>query len=330
MRIQRWLCVLPALVACAVEPEAQPGAQSEGGYVIEGELPEGTDLQALVADLPPGGFAVVGDPVTGEIATIQSTASPLARNATAEFSVSSPATCVDCGDPTCTSLERTVEIQLSHDTGVNGETYSLVPAGTNYRNLVTTPATWAANVGQTIDLSTTGTLRTCSAFSFYFEVEGPDRVFVTSTTTNGNLGGAAGADAICQTRANAANLGGTWMAWFGDPSAANPTPGARFTAAGPWARVGDLVKVADNLADLSDGTLDAAINRNEFGNAAPGTQYVWTGVLSNGTVAAETCSNWTSTAGLGRRGSVARTNAGWTQSGTANCNTLRSLYCFEQ
>ena len=44
----------------------------------------------------------------------------------------------------------------------------------------------------------------------------PKRVFVTSTTYKGNLGGLAGADAKCQTRANAASLGGTWKAWLSD------------------------------------------------------------------------------------------------------------------
>lgn len=42
------------------------------------------------------------------------------------------------------------------------------------------------------------------------------RVFVTSTTYDGNLGGLAGADAKCQARANAATLGGTWKAILGD------------------------------------------------------------------------------------------------------------------
>lgn len=38
------------------------------------------------------------------------------------------------------------------------------------------------------------------------------RIFLTSTVYGGDLGGLAGADAICQARADAANLGGTWRA----------------------------------------------------------------------------------------------------------------------
>ena len=42
---------------------------------------------------------------------------------------------------------------------------------------------------------------------------GIKRVFVTSTSYNGNLGGASGADSKCQTAANNGNLGGTWKAF---------------------------------------------------------------------------------------------------------------------
>jgi hypothetical protein len=40
----------------------------------------------------------------------------------------------------------------------------------------------------------------------------PKRIFLTSTVYDGNLGGLAGADAKCQARADAAQLGGTWKA----------------------------------------------------------------------------------------------------------------------
>jgi len=42
---------------------------------------------------------------------------------------------------------------------------------------------------------------------------GIKRVFITSTSYNGNLGGASGADSKCQTAANNGNLGGTWKAF---------------------------------------------------------------------------------------------------------------------
>ena len=43
---------------------------------------------------------------------------------------------------------------------------------------------------------------------------GYQKVFVTSTTYTGNLGGLSGADSKCQARATAANLSGVWKAWL--------------------------------------------------------------------------------------------------------------------
>src|SRR5512143_171625 len=40
------------------------------------------------------------------------------------------------------------------------------------------------------------------------------RIFVTSTTKSGNLGGVNGANDECQQRATAAKLGGTFIAWL--------------------------------------------------------------------------------------------------------------------
>src|SRR4051794_13048994 len=45
---------------------------------------------------------------------------------------------------------------------------------------------------------------------------GHKRVFVTSTTYSGFLGGLSAADQLCQARANAGTLGGTWVAWMSD------------------------------------------------------------------------------------------------------------------
>ena len=56
-------------------------------------------------------------------------------------------------------------------------------------------------------------------------VTGSGLVFVTSTTHNGNLGGVAGADAICNARAAAAGLPGSYLAWI---SMADDDPEFRF------------------------------------------------------------------------------------------------------
>src|SRR5262245_26846429 len=65
---------------------------------------------------------------------------------------------------------------------------------------------------------------------------GGNRVFVTSTKFNGNFNGLTGADAQCQARADAAGLGGAWMAWLGNGV---DGPATRFThSAAPYPRMG--------------------------------------------------------------------------------------------
>ena len=76
--------------------------------------------------------------------------------------------------------------------------------------------------------------------------------FVTSTTrVVANLGGVAGADAICVERAKAGNLTGqTWKAWL---ATATISPRMRFAAARGWVRP-DGKPFADKLDDLTDQT----------------------------------------------------------------------------
>ncbi|MCB9674562.1 MAG: lamin tail domain-containing protein [Alphaproteobacteria bacterium] len=174
-RTLSFLAIL-AFSGCVTDESVQPTVATSGpGYVIEGQVPADVDIDALVADLPEGGFGVVAHPGTGEIATIISTSNPLARDASGEFSVFTAASCTDCGDPTCASTSRTIAIELSHDSGINGETYSVQTASsTNFSSPNTTPNNWTADVGSTVSLSTTGTLPACNSFSYFFDVIGPD------------------------------------------------------------------------------------------------------------------------------------------------------------
>ena len=72
----------------------------------------------------------------------------------------------------------------------------------------------------------------------------PKRVFVTSSTFDGNLGGLAGADVKCQGAATTAGLPGTFRAWLSDSTT---SASARLThSALPYALVND-VQVADDF-----------------------------------------------------------------------------------
>ncbi|MFQ5349871.1 MAG: hypothetical protein ACE5EG_05445, partial [Thermoanaerobaculia bacterium] len=149
------------------------------------------------------------------------------------------------------------------------------------------------------------------------------KVFATSTTYNGNLGSIAGAHAKCQARAGAAGLPGTFKAWisgrttgFGDQNAADDLSHATV----PYELVNGT-KVADDWADLTDGTLDHAIDRDEFGNSVSGS--VWTNTETNGMAhditrdcgpGSSTAAVWTSSSGFesGRYGTSTASNSGWT------------------
>lgn len=320
----RRLTLFLVAAACAPKPSAVPAR-----WIVEGDLPTDFDLAGVDERLSAGGFAVFGDPGTGAVATVRSSSSPFARVASAEFSVAAPAICPDCTDSTCASTQRTVVITLSHDLGVDGETYAVgTSSASNFVGPTTTPPSFQVDVGDTVTLSTTGSLPSCSTFGYFFDVIGPDvplRAFVTTATFDGTFGGAANADATCTAEASAAGLGGIWRAWLGDAS----PPSSRFTADGPWVRV-DGVALADDLADLTDGALAAPLNLDAQGTSRSGL--AWTGADATG-VLGETCSGWSSAFGPeGTAGDVSANDSGWsaTSLGTVPCFFSARLYCFEQ
>jgi hypothetical protein len=156
------------------------------------------------------------------------------------------------------------------------------------------------------------------------------RVFVTSTTHLGSLGGIAGGDAICAARAQAAGLPGTYKAWL---SVSGTTPVTTFVNSSiPWVRL-DGVKVADDFADLTDTTIDAPIVVTELGaNLGSGYLPVWTGTNSLGNQQGVNCSAWTTSSAQfgGWYGNASVSSFEWTSMNYLNCGTPIRLYCFEQ
>ena len=155
--------------------------------------------------------------------------------------------------------------------------------------------------------------------------------FVSSSLQNANLGGLAGADAICQKLASASGHPGTYLAWLSDST---NSPSSRFTrATAPYALV-DGTNVADSWADLTSGTLNHAITKTELNTTIAGG-FVWTHTLPDGTaggsVPNQTCSNWTSAtdSGFGDMGTL-QTAGGWTAGGFSKCNQTIRLYCLQQ
>lgn len=158
-------------------------------------------------------------------------------------------------------------------------------------------------------------------------------VFVTNARFRGReLGGLAGADALCQTAATAAKLGGVYKAWLSDSAS---SPATRFTQhTGTYVLV-DKTIVANSWTDLVDGTLVAGIDVNELGAKAPANSRAWTGTSETGAAiaaaAANVCQDWTGASPVGAVvGSVGDVGATWSSDGTVRCVNQHRLYCFEQ
>ncbi len=157
------------------------------------------------------------------------------------------------------------------------------------------------------------------------------RVFLTSETFNGNLGGLIGADAHCQRIADQQALGGTYRAWLSD---ALESPSTRFVHGTRDYELLDGTLIAEGWADLVDGSLRAGISITEDESIAFDPIEVWTNTRADGTAvdASVSCEGWTSAEGLpaGGFGDSTEVDQAWTHRDGTNCNTWLRLYCFEQ
>lgn len=175
----------------------------------------------------------------------------------------------------------------------------------------------------------------------------PKRVFVTSDAYSGNLGGLAGADAICQDLATGASLDGVYKAWL---SSTTTSAASRLTHVFvPYVLVNGVV-VADGWDGLTSGTLLVPINVNEKGGPPPilaspcgGTSesVVWTSTATSGalgTTQGATCDDWASSGPTSGAilGYADRTDSAWTDGcalqgeDSTICSSNAALYCIEQ
>lgn len=167
-------------------------------------------------------------------------------------------------------------------------------------------------------------------------------VFVTSSFYSGNLGGTSGADLECNNVAAAAGLPGTYTAWISQSSTTGPADRglASCAAAGAssveWRETDGTTVIANNWADLTDGTIDNNINRTETGSGGCSVGWVWTCTLLDGTAATCSdiwdCKNWSSpeASSTGIHGFCTSTGSTWTNSTTnTSCGGILHLYCFQ-
>lgn len=164
--------------------------------------------------------------------------------------------------------------------------------------------------------------------------------FLTAERGSGNLGdpmswpdsggetGVLAGDATCQAEAAAAGLAdpGSYKAWLSDGGSMIDAADL-FMHDGPWIRP-DGVPVADNLADLTDGSLFAPINVTAAGDYL-GNWAVWTGSSEAGLGTTFHCDSWQSDdpGDSGSRGTVNEVYF-WYGPSTGPCNNeFGHLYC---
>ena len=154
-------------------------------------------------------------------------------------------------------------------------------------------------------------------------------VFVSSTSTNGNLSGFGGADSRCNTLALKAGLGGNWVAWLSIDAASGDDAVDRITNGGAWYLV-EGTRVAASKSALLQDALDHSIDRDESGALVTG-QRVWTGTR-NGIAYFGDCDGWKTTTANepGTVGNTSSKGTQWTADLPAGCNVTARVYCFEK
>lgn len=178
--------------------------------------------------------------------------------------------------------------------------------------------------------------------------------FITSSGRGfgGNLAGLAGADALCQSRAEAVGRGNrTWRAYLSAPATAKtPVVHARDRIGrGPWVNAAG-VQIASDLEHLhsDDNHISADTALTEKGTRVDGSRHdIMTGSNPDGTLADDgfdtTCNGWTShdagramlghhnRSGGGQRGSSwnsAHLSRGCSQRALRASNGDALIYCF--
>ena len=182
--------------------------------------------------------------------------------------------------------------------------------------------------------------------------------FHTSTTGNADLSswaevsgtgltGLEAADAICNARAEAAGLDGTFVAWISDDNddaycrangltgkkGSNCGQGAQPVDAGPWFRT-DGSPFAGRIDELADLMVQyTPLLFDEFGSTIDIDRSYWTGTNVDGTVYETNCSNWTDSTVTGSTvvaGVVFGTGLRWTRGNTPSvCSLEKSLACLQ-
>lgn len=169
------------------------------------------------------------------------------------------------------------------------------------------------------------------------------RVFVTSSSYNGSLGGVIGADAKCQSSASGAALGGTWKAIISDKT--DESNWAVNRIGYNWSTLrtvdGTDVMVAGQIWNTASSPLLYPINKTQTGVIVSSAE-TYTNTTSAGAAkytdgSTSACTNYTAGTNdwTGVYGLVGQTGVYWIEgysipSGGYPCSDGHRLYCIEQ
>nr|MBP9084595.1 hypothetical protein [Kofleriaceae bacterium] len=151
-------------------------------------------------------------------------------------------------------------------------------------------------------------------------------IFVTGLAFTGNLGGRAGADQKCRDAANAAGLGGTFVAVLGDSGAGiDPLATSRISMARGWGRP-DGKPVVDKAADLVTGKQWYPITLDQAGTDLGSTATYWSGSMASGATGTD-CNRWSSDT-MGSTGDIGHgQRAAGLGMGPQTCDRSAHLLC---
>ena len=229
--------------------------------------------------------------------------------------------------------EVAVHWSITGPQGPTGPSGPSGPAGPSAADLCTGQSVLLAD-GSCVDLL---------ALIEALEARQPRTVFVTSQSSNANLGGVAGADALCQAAADSgASIvpNGTYLAWISDGTGNSPS--VNFTQSARPYELPDGTPVATDWGDLTDGAILNPINVDETGTIVVSDTSAWTNTWVHGGVfnTANHCNNWAAPLpplpAIATMGGIWRTGREWTWLGTSLCGgepehiRNRRLYCFQQ
>lgn len=155
-------------------------------------------------------------------------------------------------------------------------------------------------------------------------------IFVTSTSSTGNLGGLSGADSICAARAalgsQTSSLGGNWKAILSDVGV---DARDRLNLTGSYSiRNTNGETLFTTASTIWTTSPTNAVRYTENGNAI--VSYVWTGTTADGRFNVNSCSGWTESSSSydGGFGSTNLSTGKWIEQPSSDpCDQSDALYC---